>query len=170
MSKQASRFLTLPGHATSVYGVAFSPNGNRIVSGGNDKNVLVRDAKPKQNRKVPIQAHDRGETAQVDLIELNHRFYDASETVHNDQVLFWSLYPDGQLHLRDWRIVGSPSMIPQRKDGKWVCSWREDDFQFQVEAARYRETKTVSSSYDPEQHDRKPAPKISRVPLWKTAQ
>ena len=111
---------------------------------------------------------------EVDLIELNHRFCDAVERKkypgdHFDQVLFWSTYPDGQLQLRDWRIVKSPAMRPRRENRKWVCTWTDDGEPFRVEAPRHRETTTVSSANDPELLDRSAVPKISRISLWKTA-
>src|SRR5262245_34310810 len=49
---------------------------------------------------VPILTFPRGATAQVDLIEVNEQ-YDALRRMVFKQVIFWSRYPDGQLHIRE---------------------------------------------------------------------
>ena len=38
--------LTLTGHAGAVHGVAFSPDGHRLVSGASDRTVKIWDATP----------------------------------------------------------------------------------------------------------------------------
>jgi len=38
--------LTLPGHSIGVSSVSFSPNGNRIASGGHDDMVKVWNTHP----------------------------------------------------------------------------------------------------------------------------
>jgi hypothetical protein len=111
---------------------------------------------------VPIETVEVGRTAQVDLIEVNH-YYDASGRWVFDQLLFWSFHPDGKLHLREWRLLKSPSMAPQRGYKKWVCEWTEHGVDRRVESPAFKETRSTS---DHELLDRDFVPKQDRIQLW----
>jgi hypothetical protein len=120
---------------------------------------------------VPIRTVQDGETALVDVIELNHRYFDAAERSryqddHFDQLLFWSIHPDGKLHLRDWRIVRDPSMVPKRHRGRWVCTWTESRKHRRIEAPSFRETMSTAAADDPEMLDRQVLSKVKRTKLW----
>jgi hypothetical protein len=111
---------------------------------------------------VPMKTVDVGQTAEVDLIEVNH-FHDAAGRLVFKQLLFWSIHPDGNLHIREWRLVRNPSMMPQRGYKKWVCTWTEQGIERRVEAPAFQETKSTS---DKEMLDRKSLSKQDRIPLW----
>jgi hypothetical protein len=119
----------------------------------------------RQAPPVPIKVVDVGQTAEVDLIELNH-IYDTSGRLVFDQLLFWSVHPDGKLHLREWRLLKNPSMAPKRGYRKWVCTWTERDIDRRVEAPAFRESKSTSDS---EILDRQFLSKQHRVRLWSSA-
>lgn len=110
----------------------------------------------------PIKTVAVGQTAEVDLIELNHH-YDASGRLVFDQLLFWSFHPDGKLHLREWRLLKNPSMAPQRGYKKWVCTWTEHGIDRRVEAPSFQETKSAS---DHELLDTRFVRKEDRIRLW----
>ncbi|KIO10659.1 hypothetical protein M404DRAFT_72953, partial [Pisolithus tinctorius Marx 270] len=58
--------LALHGHTDDVTSVAFSPDGNRIVSGSSDKTVRVWDAKSGNQIGSPLKGHtDHGHTSNV---------------------------------------------------------------------------------------------------------
>jgi hypothetical protein len=114
---------------------------------------------------VPIKTVDSGQTAEVDLIEVNH-LYDTSGRWVFDQLLFWSFHADGKLHLREWRLLRNPSMMPQRGYKKWVCEWTEHGVNRRVEAPAFQETKSTS---DHELLDRESLPKQDRIVLWSSA-
>lgn len=104
----------------------------------------------------------------VDLIELNH-FQDKTGKASFEQLLFWSIYPDGKLHIRDWRLVKNPGMLPKKEGEVWICQWIESrrgsdrTAEFRVEAPAYRETTSAS---DPELLDRVEVERADRIPLW----
>jgi hypothetical protein len=120
----------------------------------------------------PIKIVPLGEIAVVDVIELNHRPLLPSEQTRPgtpfsfDQLLFWSYYPDGELHIREWRLVKKRSMLPKRQKGRWVCTLDYGDVVQCVHAPSFRET-TAFTPNDPELVDRKFVPKRERVPLWR---
>jgi hypothetical protein len=105
---------------------------------------------------VPIATARRGETAEVDLIQVN-------TTPHFSQVLFLSRYPDGELHVREWRLLKEHFQIKHAWNGECECSWIESGIQRRVLAPRFQESKT---SNDSEIADRLKVPKPARIPLW----
>jgi hypothetical protein len=116
--------------------------------------------------RIPIRSAETGKTAQVDLIEINH-FYGTNVGRNVRQVILWSYYADGHLHVRDWRIVesnkiGNFSVKPIGR-GWHECSWMQDGAAWCVQAPSYRETHTQT---DPEVEDRTSLEKIRRAPLW----
>jgi hypothetical protein len=119
---------------------------------------------------VPIRTVQDGETAKVDLIELNRHYFDDSQRAqfrvdHFDQLLFWSIYPDGQLHVRAFRALRDPTMLPRRDGNTWVCTWTESGANRQIEAPAFRETKSISKANDPELADRNSLPAARRTKL-----
>jgi len=114
---------------------------------------------------VPIKTVPLGATAQVDVIELNEQSTAGKKW---QQVVFWSRYPDGQLHIRQWKIVGSSGtkdfQLEHSGGPLCACSWNMDGITFRVEAPTFRKSKT---SDDPELLDRIALPKTERQPLWR---
>lgn len=115
---------------------------------------------------VPIETMRPGATAKVDVIQL-HECCDSKLPQTFNQVIFWSRYPDGELHVRAWRMIGSSSTqnFHLHEGGKsgCECSWTEGKFQRRVHAPTLLKTR---SSADPEMEDRKNLPKPKRDPLW----
>lgn len=116
---------------------------------------------------IPIETVPIGTLARVDVIELNEQ-YDTRRGQTFQQVLFWSRYPDGQLHIRQWLLIGNPRTNSFRLDhssgSRCVCSWSTDGVPYEVEAPAFRESKAPN---DPELIDRNVFPKRDRQPLWR---
>jgi hypothetical protein len=116
---------------------------------------------------VPIETVPLGTTARVDVIELNEQF-DAPQRPNFQQVIFWSRYPDRQLHIRQWKLVGDSRtknfQLDRSSRSQCTCSWTRDGIDYRVEAPVFRESKAAG---DPELLDRKAFPKPDRQPLWK---
>lgn len=100
----------------------------------------------------------------VDLIEVNH-FYDEQGRLVFDQLIFydWSP-PDSRYMVRAWRLVKSPSQLPQRdfRDGGYSAIWHDGDLLRNVRADSLRESWT---QYDPELVEREFLPKERRKEL-----
>jgi len=116
---------------------------------------------------VPIKTVPLGTTARVDVIELNDQF-DALQRRNFQQVIFWSRYPDGQLHIRQWTLVGDSRTTNFQLDrsgrSQCACSWTSDGIAYRVEAPTFGESKSAD---DPELLDRQALPKPDRQSLWK---
>lgn len=116
---------------------------------------------------VPIETFPLRSTAYVDVIELNQQ-YDSRMGGSWQQVIFWSRYPDGKLHIREWRMIGNSRtkdlQLDHSRRSRCACSWSTDGVPFRVEAPTFRETKT---SGDPDVLDRVELPKPDRQPLWR---
>jgi hypothetical protein len=108
-----------------------------------------------------------GTTARVDVIELNEQ-YSVQLGQKWQQVIFWSRYPDGQLHIREWKITRNSLtkdfQLDHSRRSLCTCSFTFDGIPFRVEAPTFRESKTSS---DPELLDRITLPKTERQPLWR---
>ncbi|KAG9018784.1 POC1 centriolar protein A, partial [Serendipita sp. 407] len=52
----------LSGHIDTIFSVAFSPDGRRIVSGSDDKTVRIWDAETGQQLGSSLEGHDGGVT------------------------------------------------------------------------------------------------------------
>ncbi len=111
-----------------------------------------------------ISPQDTVAFEQVELIELNH-FHDEQGRLVFDQVIFydWS-EPHGRYMVRAWRLVKSPSQLPQRnwRDGSYVTIWHDGDTLRKVRAETMRETWT---QHDPELTEREYLPKEKRKDL-----
>ena len=120
---------------------------------------------PRPPSPVPIATVPRGTTAEVDWIEVNE-FRDSKQAVFT-QLLFWSRYPDGELHVREWRLIDSPNtrnfQIKHTWDGDYECRWTQNGLESRVRSPTFRKSKSTT---DPELSDRKKLPKHSRQPLW----
>jgi hypothetical protein len=104
----------------------------------------------------------RGETAEVDLIEVQTNPVQAFQ-----QVLFWSRYPDGQLHVREWRLLGKTKDNPRITHSFHAgceCRWIENGVERRVHAPAFQESQTP---VDVEILDRAKLPKDRRDPLWR---
>jgi hypothetical protein len=110
------------------------------------------------DRPKPLAPVPPGRVAQVDVIEVNYQ-----QAWRSRQIIFWSQHPDGELHIREWRLLKSPSMFPARLDDQWVCIWAEGGIAKCVQAPAFRHT---YGSSDPEIADRSTIAKKDRVPLW----
>lgn len=100
----------------------------------------------------------------VDLIELNH-FYNEHGQLVFDQLIFYDWCPAaGRFQVRAWRMVKSPSQLPQRDWGRggWSALWQDGDQTRLICAAAFRETWT---QYDPELVEREYLPKERRKEL-----
>lgn len=98
---------------------------------------------------------------QVDLIEVNH-FYDSQARLIFDQLIFYEWSPrDARFHVTAWRLIKSPSQIPQKRweDGTYRTTWRDGDVLRSVIATNIRETWT---QYDPELIERDYLPREHR--------
>ena len=106
-----------------------------------------------------IVAHE-----QVDLIEVNH-FHDEQGRLVFDQTIFYDWSSSHSRYMvRAWRLVKSPSQLPQRnwKDDSYSAIWHENDVLRRVQAPAIRETWT---QYDPELAEREYLPKEKRKEL-----
>lgn len=100
----------------------------------------------------------------VDLIELNH-FYNEHGQLVFDQIIFYEWCPAaGRFQVRAWRMVKSPSQLPQRdwQRGGWSALWQDGDQTRLIYASGFRETWT---QYDPELVERQYLPKERRKEL-----
>src|SRR5262245_55218162 len=116
---------------------------------------------------VPIETVPRGATARVDVIEVNELYDGAGRTIFQ-QVIFWSQYPNGQLHVREMKLIGDARTRNFQLDhsSRWQCScsWTIDGISYRVEAPTFRQSKTAA---DLEILDRQSLAKHWRQPLWK---
>ena len=105
-------------------------------------------------------------TDSVDLVEVNHFYYDLAQPVF-DQVIFyeWS-EAESRFQIRAWRLVKKPAQLPTRnwETGGYQMIWNDGTFIRQVHAAAMRETWT---QYDPEMRERSHLPKEERRELLK---
>ena len=116
---------------------------------------------PRPLGPIPIATMRPGETAEVDLI---HVHYNTSQVI--EQVIFWSRYPDGELHIREWRLgPGSVKNIRIAHSGNegCECRWIEHGVERHVRSPAFHESKSAD---DPEILDRDKLPKHKRDPLW----
>lgn len=96
----------------------------------------------------------------VDLVEVNH-FYDESGRLVFDQAIMWRWWDrDCRFYVVAWRLIKSPSQIPQRsRRGGYTSVWTDCETLRRVDAAAVRET---WSQYDPELEERQHTPQERR--------
>ena len=117
-------------------------------------------------------------TTSVDLIEINHYVSHGGQL---NQVIFWSRDPDGEYHVRAWRLrskvvvarASSSMVVTQSEQGRnsqkvvtthndsqrVVIIWSKRGRVHRVTSPRWIETWTL---YDPEVLDRRVLPKEQR--------
>jgi hypothetical protein len=113
---------------------------------------------------VALDSHAGITADRVDLVELNH-FYDEQGRLVFDQLIFYDWFPDdARYQVRAWRLIKSPSQVPQRNlNGPgYHCMWQDGDLLRRVHATTMRETWT---QYDPELTEREYLPKERRRDL-----
>src|SRR6476659_1897794 len=72
---------------------------------------------------APIETVAPGQTSRVDLIEITVQRQSGRPW---RQVVFWSRYPDGELHVREWRTIGSKRVSDfkvEQQGSIWNCTW-----------------------------------------------
>lgn len=103
---------------------------------------------------------------QVDVIETNH-FYDDQARHVFDQLVFyeWSRR-DSRYQICDWRLIKSPTQVPQKDEKRnlYTVTWHDGQVLRQVRAISVRETWT---QFDPELIERQFLPKEWRKELTK---
>lgn len=105
--------------------------------------------------------------SQVDLVEVNHMYDDQGRLVF-DQIIYYDWYRlDNRYHVRDWRLIKSPSQIPSKVHGAgyYQSVWRDGDTIRQIRTKIVRETWTT---FDPEIEERSLCPKEHRKLLMKS--
>ncbi|MCA9138119.1 MAG: hypothetical protein KDB00_15210 [Planctomycetales bacterium] len=105
------------------------------------------------------------ETAEVDLVELNHFLDEHGREVFRQVVFFdWSR-KNRQFEVRAWRLVKHPSQLPRRIDptSTYLIRWQDKSVTREVRAGSMRET---WSQEDPERVNRSILPENQRRPLW----
>lgn len=103
-----------------------------------------------------------------DVIELNNH-YDFDGRLLFQQVIFYEwTASDERYNVRDWRLVKTPDILPQRDfaRGGWLCLWIEEQRTRSVSAPSIRETWTqVGLTGDPELNEREYLPQERRRKL-----
>jgi hypothetical protein len=104
----------------------------------------------------------------VDMIEVNHTYHDKDGAHMVDQIIFWSVYPDGRLHVVDEYRKARHTGLPIRnwREGGYVLIWEERGSMRRVRSLTIDESWTVQAD-DPEVLDRKYVPKAERKMLSK---
>lgn len=105
------------------------------------------------------------ESAEVDLVELNHFLDEHGREVFRQVVFFdWSR-KNRQFEVRAWRLVKHPSQLPRRVDptSNYLVRWQDKSVTREVRAGSMRET---WSQADPERVNRAILPENQRRPLW----
>lgn len=100
----------------------------------------------------------------VDCIEVSS-VYDENGNLNFTQLIFWTFKPEYSAYVvRAWRIVKSPSQLPQKdwKNGGYSVVWEDADIIRHVRATEFRET---FLQHDPETADREVWPKELRREL-----
>src|SRR5262245_52256122 len=118
---------------------------------------------PRSAGPVPVATMRPGETAEVDLIQVHTNTNPAAAF---QQVLFWSRYPDGDLHLREWRLLGKTKNNPRITHSFHAgceCRWLENGVECRVHAPAIKERQ---STVDPELLARAKLPKNRRALFW----
>lgn len=102
---------------------------------------------------------------EVDLVEVNHYYDDHARHVF-DQIIFYD-WSDAEcrFQVRAWRLLKSPSQLPQRNwaGGGYDVIWHDGQLMRRVHARAMRETWT---QYDPEMRERSHLPKDQRRRLF----
>src|SRR5687768_13719586 len=124
---------------------------------------LIAYVWPRTSGPVPIATVRPGETAEVDLIQVNTVVQPSAPIPVFKQVLFWSRHPDGELHVRTWRLVIPAKNMQFKNSGgaDWECAWTESGIERRVRAPAFQETKSPD---DLEMLDRQKLPKPDRIP------
>lgn len=112
----------LHGHVGNVRGVAFSADGRRIVSGGDDKTIRLWDAQTGRQIGVPIEGH----TGKVTSVAFSPDGRTIASGSFDDTVRLWRIASDVPVELRIEQAGFGIHCVIFSPDGQRVASTGED--------------------------------------------
>ncbi|KAJ1305717.1 hypothetical protein OPQ81_010451 [Rhizoctonia solani] len=153
-SRQLALLTVLPvGTGSSVYGVAFSPDGALIAAGTSDNTILVWDAQSCRLTIDPI----RGHTAPVQTISISPDGAYICSGSRDGTICIWNIH-DGGLVKGPFEHAGWVYSVDYSPDGLWiasgsadetVCIWSTKDGQMKGDPLGRHESGAFSVAFSP---------------------